>query len=289
MRMREIRQKTYQIEGIPILEMNSEETNNHQPILFLFHGWTSCKENMIDFAKTMAKSHYRIIMPDCAYHGERKKNDFKMWDIDLMFETIIQTVDEFQILLNHFSELENNHPKFAVAGVSMGALIVHALMRKYDCIPAGIVLMGSPSICKLLNHFVNRGMQSLVDASHFFYPNEEVPSQQELLNITIEKEKILLEMQEKVKPYDLASYPKIIKERPMYIWHGMKDLLIPYVLTSDFEQEIKHLEEAKNLMFSYDEKQGHLVPLYEIKKVTKYLEYLREIQFDKKRFNRNKI
>ncbi len=281
--------KDYLVGEIPILEIYREQNHSELPLLFLYHGWTSCKEDMLDIAKQLSASNYRIIMADCYGHGARKKQELKMWDIDLMFQTIMKTVDEFPILFDYYrtsSPQQMDRSQFAVAGISMGAMIVNALMYKFDYIPAAVSLMGAAFLQDLVKHFQIDGMRSLVDASQFFYPEQPLPNTTSLDRMTRQKEQALTDLQRQLAEYDLGQDIRRLKQRIMYFWHAKQDPLVPCRITEDFEQKSRAYPEARNLIFSYDQKQGHLVPLRELKRVTDFLLYLKNIHFDQKLFHK---
>lgn len=287
--MKEIEIQNYQIGEIPILEIcrKQEQNNSELPLLFLYHGWTSCKEDMLEIAKQLAGADYRMIIADCYGHGSRKQQDLRMWDVDLMFQTIRKTVDEFPNLFVYYQKSsEKKLTQFAVAGVSMGAMIVNALICQFDAIPAAVSLMGAASLKDLPKHFQADGMQSLIEANQFFHPEQSLPDRFSLEHIIEEKEQALADLSEQLVNYDLGQDISRIKQRIMYFWHGRRDPLVPCRITVNFEQRTAPYPEAENLIFSYGQKQGHLVPLQEWRRVTNFLIYLKKIHFDKDLFNR---
>src|SRR5699024_10372573 len=147
------------IANIKSLVIETKENKNKPlPTVIFYHGFESAKENNLTFAYLLAKEQYRVILPDSLYHGERSKN-----------------------LTNEELILDN---RIGVSGTSMGGITTASLLKQYDWIKTGVVLMGSPN---------------LVDFGNLLIKDFNKTAKNQIsLN---EKEKVLNQL----KPFDLSK------------------------------------------------------------------------------------
>src|SRR5699024_6125179 len=87
---------------------------------------------------------YRVVLPDCIYHGERKQ-DLTQTELDLAFwEIVMKNIAELEIIKQHLVKTgRTQENRIGVGGTSMGAITTYGALRKYDWIKAGASLMGT--------------------------------------------------------------------------------------------------------------------------------------------------
>lgn len=231
--------KTY-IDEIPCLIVTQKcKQQRALPVIVYFHGFTSAKEHNLPLAYLLAQKGFRVILPDSLHHGKRYENisnverQLSFWDI------VIQNVNE----LAHIKQYLEQHKmlsngKIGVAGTSMGGITTSAALRKYPWIHSGAILMGSPKIVT------------------FFY---ELLDQLAKINISVEEEKLQATL-ETLKQLDLSKQLKSLQERPLFIWHGENDQVVPFDHAYSFYQEAKSFYQNEQLLHFLGEKnRGHKV------------------------------
>ncbi len=264
--------KTYQIGKIPVLEISSKDLSDKPaPLLIFYHGWTSCKEEMENFARILVKSGFRIIFPDVAFHGERYPIRLRMWDAHYIFLSVMSATDEFAELSRYFSEQNLIAKDFiAVAGVSMGGLITNAILRNYPSVKMAASMMGTAMLQDYADWVSLIGLDNLVEASSFFYPDRALPDERMLDGIIAKESNQIRELMPQLKFYDLSLEPEAIAYRPIYYWQAKPDPLIPCHLLEEFMKRMRDLEEAENIRAVIAEKGTHLLTLRELKFLTAF-------------------
>src|SRR5699024_12598158 len=121
-----------------------EKKNKPKHIDIIYHEYERAKENNLYLAYLLAKEQYRIILPDSHYHGERSKN-LTNEELSLAFwEVILANITELEAIKNELTHdgliLDN---RIGVSGTSMGGITTASLLKQYDWIKTGVVLMGS--------------------------------------------------------------------------------------------------------------------------------------------------
>ncbi|MCF6136812.1 alpha/beta fold hydrolase [Pseudalkalibacillus berkeleyi] len=212
--------ETDYVENIPVLNIApSDQADEELPTLIFLHGFTSSKEQNLSYAYLLAKEGIRVILPDFPHHGERaihlstKERNWKFWDI------IVQGITELETVKNHYIEKGHiNIERIGVAGTSMGSITMFGALTQYDWIKLSVSMMGTPCY----EDFANLMLKSL--------QNEGVE-----LPISI------AELEEKfrsLKIFDLSQNPQLLGNRPLLIWHGEADSVVPYQLTKRFYDKL---------------------------------------------------
>lgn len=227
------------IDGIPLLEVvDSALKVEKLPTVVFYHGWTNVKENVLVHGFEIAKKECRVILPEALYHGARSDGrpltDERLLDF---WEIVQQSVEEYPQLMDYYIEAGLTDPdRLGVTGLSMGGITTCALLVNYPNIKAADCLMGSPDAIgftkEVLAEAKNRGKALPAD---------------------------IYAQLDALAPLSLAEDPSKIAGRPVHFWHGTRDEMVPYQLTFDFYQEIKHQDFAQNVSFSTTD-DGHKVP-----------------------------
>ncbi|MFT8323393.1 MAG: dienelactone hydrolase family protein, partial [Bacillus sp. (in: firmicutes)] len=134
------------INEIPLLHIVKKENYDQKlPFIQFIHGFTSAKEHNLHFAYNLAEKGFRVVLPDCLYHGEREEGYVKM-DLNIRFwEIVLKTIDEINIIKENFEEkgfIDIN--RIGLVGTSMGGIVTLGALRKYQWIHAAVSLMGMP-------------------------------------------------------------------------------------------------------------------------------------------------
>lgn len=176
------------------------------PTLFFYHGFLSSKLVYSYFAVALAQSGFRVIMPDADEHGARFSGD-EYHRIGQFWSILKSSIDEFSELIQLVSErawITGN--KVAVAGASMGGMTALGIMARHPEVRAVACLMGSGYFTSLANKL---------------YPPAPYIS-----------DKIITA---------LADYePQLTQlgNRPLLLWHGEADDVIPATETQRLVQAL---------------------------------------------------
>jgi fermentation-respiration switch protein FrsA (DUF1100 family) len=230
------------IAEVPTLHVVKEERrlDNRIPTVFFFHGFTSAKEHNLHVAYLLAERGFRVFLPDALHHGEREqsitgeKRNLAFWEIVL---TTIRELGQMK------TELEENDViaggKIGVIGTSMGAITMYGALTQYNWIQTVVSFMGTA----YYELFAN-GLLSTVEKK----------------GMTIE-EKIKEEMYKQIKPFDLSAQLDKLNGRPLLIWHGKEDEVVPYPFSEKLyaELEANYEDTPDKLQFLAEEHIGHKV------------------------------
>jgi uncharacterized protein len=231
------------IAGIPSLHVVKEEKIKEKlPLVMFIHGFTSAKEHNLHFGYLLAEAGFRVILPDALYHGEREEKrteqelQFSFWNIVLNeIEEIAKIKDELA------SRNLIDEQRIGLAGTSMGGITTFGALTQYPWIKAAVSLMGTPCY-----------------EAFFQLQIDEIRKRG--LQLPLSEEELKAEMK-RLAAYDLSLQPEKLKGRPLFIWHGQLDQVVPYHYTYEFYEKIKPLyaQNEANLKFISDDKAGHKV------------------------------
>ncbi|RLL45053.1 esterase [Oceanobacillus piezotolerans] len=210
------------INGIPsLVVVESDKEKQPLPVIVYFHGITSAKEHNLDTAFLLAQKGFRVILPDAMHHGEREngispvKRTFAFWDM------VIQNVKELETMKDY---LENkgliDKGRLGVAGTSMGGITTAAALRKYQWIKVAAIMMGSPKLTKFTEELV----ENYRNATQLPVTDEEIQ-----------------QLYERVKEYDLSREIEQLNQRPLLLWHGEEDNVVPFNHSLSFYEEAREL------------------------------------------------
>ncbi|SDJ44344.1 prolyl oligopeptidase family serine peptidase [Salimicrobium halophilum] len=213
--------------GIPVLHVTEAAKQEEPlPVFTYFHGFTSAKEHNLPQAYLLAEKGYRVLLPDSLYHGEREENlhqqqlNLKFWDI------VYQNLKELQTL---YDELEIRglleEGRFGVGGTSMGGITTAAALTMYPWIDVSCVMMGSPKPVEFSKKLIED-----VRAS-----GAELPVSDEELE----------SLYRALSTIDLSLQPEKLKSRPLFMWHGDADPVVPFTHGYDFYHEVESMYENK--------------------------------------------
>lgn len=122
--------------GIP------ENNENIRGIIQFSHGMCERKERYTSTMEHFTKKGFVCIIHDHRGHGSSVKSDD---DLGYLYENgDVGIVEDMRRVSEYIMTLYKGLPLYIIAH-SMGTLITRVYLKKYDCLPSGIFLCGSPS------------------------------------------------------------------------------------------------------------------------------------------------
>ncbi|HGM5492705.1 TPA: esterase [Serratia fonticola] len=187
------------------------------PTIFFYHGYTSSKEVYAYFAYALAKAGFRVVLPDCAMHGERFDGD-EARRLAHFWEILRSNVDELPALKTHFAQ----HgliagDRIGVAGASMGGMTALGAFTRYPWIKAAASLMGSGFFTSLA-----QTLYPPLDARG--EPLEQAAFKARLAPLT---------------DYEVEHHWQSFAERPLLLWHGETDDVVPAMESERLAGELR--------------------------------------------------
>lgn len=230
------------IKNIPLLEYVPQHLNQQPaPLAIFYHGWTNNKQQVAYLAHELMAYGFRVIAPDCYFHGRRLDRDQEPVPDDF-FKVIIKNIEEFPKILSYYQNKNLIKDDFVAAcGLSMGGITTCMLVTQFPWIKAFGVLMGTPKLQQY--------------TKQLFHAFEEEHGE---LNQAMHEQ--MSWIYQYLKPYDLSQHKETLQERPIHFWHGKEDPVVPWQLTKEFCDEIKEEHLNPYLHLVTKERAGHKVP-----------------------------
>ncbi|MDV6376921.1 prolyl oligopeptidase family serine peptidase [Sporosarcina sp. GW1-11] len=236
--------RTEQWKHIPVLHIVEESKEQERvPVVMFFHGFNSAKEHNLHYAYNLARRGMRVILPEAMLHGERSES-MDSFHLSLRFwEVVLTSIQEADVLYKELQErnLVDEQTKIGMGGTSMGGITTFGCLASYDWIDTASVMMGSPAFVRLATGqiaYAERGGQ-------------ELP-------ITPAERQKLFDALERV---DLSKNPSRLNQRPLFMWHGEQDTLVPFEFTKEFYTDIQQQYNGnpERLRWMAEEEAGHAV------------------------------
>ncbi|WP_332629363.1 esterase [Halalkalibacter flavus] len=234
--------KNETIAQVPSLHVvkESERLQPEVPTIFFFHGFTSAKEHNLHVAYLLAEKGFRVILPDALYHGERSEAESKV-ERDLAFwEIILTSIHELGFMKKELEESGTiKGDRIGVIGTSMGAITMFGALTQYPWIKTAVSFMGTA--------YYEAFAHGLIKTAE----NRGLMIEQKM------KEEVL----RKIKPFDLSTQLDKLEGRPLFIWHGKDDQVVPYTLSEKLYDELlaNYEDTPDKLQLLAEEKIGHKV------------------------------
>lgn len=241
---------------IPVLIVENAYYNNQPlPVVVYFHGFTSAKEHNLPFAYLLAEKGYRVVLPDSLLHGEREQSLSARQRQLRFFEIVLQNVEDLREIKRVLEEKELlADGRIGVAGTSMGGITTAAALVRYKWIKAAAVLMGSPKLTVYARTLIEGAIQA---GENLSFSNEEID---QLLS--------------SLEANDLSKQMDKLFERPLFFWHGEKDVVVPFSHAYDFYGEaVRYYKNPENIRFLREVHQGHKVSRYAVLETVNWFDY----------------
>jgi len=210
----------------------------HQPLptVLFYHGFTSSKEIYAYFAVALAQAGFRAVMPDAELHGARYYGDAET-RLDRFWEILKQNIDELPQLeaaLRGSNLIAEG--RFAVAGASMGGMTALGAMARYPQIQSVACMMGSGYFMQL--------SQSL------FPPRvTDTPAGQAQFAARMAP----------LAAYDPCNRLEALADRPLLLWHGEADEVVPWAESVRLERALRDNGLAQHLTVLSEKAIGHKI------------------------------
>ena len=134
------------IGNIPLLLLRDENSKTAKGVIFIYHGWSSKKENYHFIGSIFALGGYQVVIPDSHNHGERGALEYEKESVmeENFWTTVINSVDEYfkikDYLLGTKKLLSED---IFVMGNSMGGMISSGIFVKDEGILSSVVMNGA--------------------------------------------------------------------------------------------------------------------------------------------------
>lgn len=234
-----------EVEQIPVLLMaKSSLQSKPLPTVFYYHGFNGEKESSLTIAYKMAEKGIRVILPDAPLHGERAISEDSIEHGVTFWNIVTDALQEIKSLYEYLKKKQLIlDDRIGFGGTSMGGMITYAALTKYDWIKSAAVLMGTPYITE-------RAKQTMQGASEF----DEVKLRE-------------------VKKFDLTKQVEKLNNRPLFIWHGELDQIVPVEDSRKFYKEVqsKYTKE-EDLQFIEEKDRIHNISKLSIRKTAEWFE-----------------
>lgn len=228
-------------DGIPLLICaKKSKMDQALPVVTYLHGFTGAKEDNLSIAYLLADKGFRVILPDAHLHGEREDERSKQLGFHF-FEIVQQNVIELETIYKMLSDqklIENN--SFSLAGTSMGGISTAAALAKYPWITHAGIMMGTALLYDFSTGLIEQTIKSGI----------ELPISDREVN----------ELLEQLKPLDLSLNIDKLNNRPLFVWHGEKDEVVPFALAEAFHEQLSNDENyTEEITFVTEQQAGHKV------------------------------
>src|SRR5690625_255240 len=224
---------------IQLLHMVKEEiADKTLPTVIYYHGFNGEKESSLTPAYKMVEKGLRVILPDSQYHGDREGGIHPREKEVAFWEIVFQNIKELKQIKDTFVEKGlTDATRIGVGGTSMGGITTYIALAQYEWIKAGAVLMGTPNITQYGQQLIER-----FNASH-----KEKLAKKDVENTL-----------QQLQQVDLSLHPEKLEQRPLSIWHGVEDNVVPVSLTDEFyEKIVKSYNTTEKLYYLREENRMH--------------------------------
>ena len=228
-------------DGIPLLICTKKgQKESPLPTVTYLHCITGAKEDYLSIGYLLAEQGFRVILPDAHLHGERESEESNNLELHF-FEIIEKSIADIALIyekLNQDRLVKNG--SFALAGTSLGGITTAVALTIYPWISHAGMMMGTALYHRFSSTVIKQAEEHGV----------ELPlSKQEITDLLTN-----------LKRYDLSLNLDRLENRPLFIWHGEKDEIVPYQHAVDFYQQVKERSPNSDFVtFITDKHAGHKV------------------------------
>lgn len=227
------------IAGLPALHAAPDEFFDAPlPTVLVCHGFTRSKELDSNLAVMLARAGLRAVLPEADGHGERFDGDAaqrltRFWDI------VRRCVDELPLLRDALCERGwVQGGRIAVAGLSMGGFVALGGLARHGWLRAGVSWMGA-------GHYL--------DLARTLYP----PLGAYTAATAAGHEARMAPLAD----YDPSRHLAQLASRPLLLWHGVRDEVVPFNESARLHAELVRRGLARQLEFVADPNATHKLPV----------------------------
>lgn len=212
------------------------------PTLFFYHGFLSSKWVYSYFAVALAGAGFRVIMPDADQHDVRFRGD-ERYRLTHFWSILRNSIDEFPALLQLATERGwIKEGRAGVAGASMGGMTALGIMARNPQVQAVASLMGSGYFTSL---------------SQTLFP-PDVAQREEVNSLLLD--------------YEVTTRLTAISQRPLLLWHGTEDDVVPASDTVRLQQALISSGQADNLTCLLESGVKHRITPYALSATTDFFQ-----------------
>ena len=180
------------------------------PVVVFYHGFTSSKLVYSYFAVALAQAGFRVVMPDAPDHGARFTGD-EQARLGQFWPILYGSLTEFAGLRDALYQAGLvADDRLAVAGASMGGMTALGIMTHHPEVKSVACLLGSGYFTSL---------------SQTLFPPPVQDGTEALLASLAE--------------WDVTRALPRLAERPLLLWHGGTDDVVPAVETFRLQQALQ--------------------------------------------------
>lgn len=178
------------------------------PVVVFYHGFTSSKLVYSYFAVALAQAGFRVVMPDAPNHGARFTGD-EQARLGQFWQILHGSLTEFTGLRDALYQAGLvADDRLAVAGASMGGMTALGIMTRHPEVKSVACLMGSGYFTSL--------------SKTLFPPHESA------------------EIEALLAKWEVARALPRVADRPLLLWHGDADDVVPPGETFRLQQALQH-------------------------------------------------
>lgn len=229
------------VEEIPMLVVGKQDLKNIPlPGLIFLHGFMSAKEHNLHYAYLLAERGFRVFLPEAIMHGERGEDYSETVMSKSFWKIVLTSIKELPKIKHYITEYGYViHDRVALGGTSMGAITTLGALTQYNWIKAAVSMMGTPAYKDFAQRQLNEFAKQGIDLGY----SEE------------EKEAIFNDLAK----YDLSMQPEKVNGRPLFIWHGESDPVVPISGIRSFVESGASLFKDEQITYMPDKHAGHAV------------------------------
>lgn len=178
------------------------------PVVVFYHGFTSSKLVYSYFAVALAQAGFRVVMPDAPDHGARFTGD-EQARLGQFWQILHGSLTEFAGLRDTLYQAGLvADDRLAVAGASMGGMTALGIMTRHPEVKSVACLMGAGYFTSL--------------SKTLFPPHESA------------------EIEALLADWEVARALPRVADRPLLLWHGDADDVVPPGETFRLQQALQH-------------------------------------------------
>ncbi len=208
------------IGDIPVLILKEKSNIKPRGVIFIYHGWSSKKENYHFIGGIYANEGYQVIIPDSINHGERGILEYDNESVmeEYFWKTVISSVKDYFVIKKYL--LDNKmlfSDNICITGNSMGGMISSGIFVKDQ---------------KVLTLAVMNGACDWLDLDEKIKENKNIDRKKGI------DQKILEE-------YNPSTNLEDFSYRPILLQHGEDDKSVPISTQEYFFNKILEVYKGK--------------------------------------------
>jgi fermentation-respiration switch protein FrsA (DUF1100 family) len=188
------------------------------PTVFFFHNFTASKEVCANFGYVLARAGFRVVLPDAPDHGSRFDGDAArrgtaFWDV---LRRDIEELAAYRDAFQNRGLIDGD--RVGVCGASLGGFVAYGAMVAYPWVTAAAAFMGT-------------GYFDVATATAINPPIDVTGA--------VDAAARIAERIAGVTRYSAAGNLQAFAGRPMLVWQGVDDPIVPVAHSLRFQAEMR--------------------------------------------------